>query len=67
MIDNVMIEYGDALDIADLLDVMIAMNMFSKREQILGNDILNRLSKNIGYERIGSNPEQLEFNFVKTL
>ena len=63
---KVEIDVDYALEIGDLLYVMIRMKKFSQNGARIANNILSHLSKAIPYQ-YHKDPNQLEFDFVQSL
>jgi hypothetical protein len=63
---QVLIDIDDALKIGDLLYVMVRMKKLSDSGISIVNGIMSRLSKVIPIE-YHADPNQLEFDFVKSL
>jgi hypothetical protein len=63
---KVPIDIDDALEIGDLLYVMVRMKKLSENGARIANGIMSRLSKVIPMQ-YHTDPNQLEFEFVKSL
>jgi|688.fasta_scaffold05462_8 hypothetical protein len=63
---KVPIDIDDALEIGDLLYVMVRMKKLSENGERIANGIMSRLSKVIPMQ-YHTDPNQLEFEFVKSL
>jgi hypothetical protein len=63
---KVPIDIEDALEIGDLLYVMVRMKKLSENGALIANGIMSRLSEAIPMQ-YHTDPNQLEFEFVKSL
>jgi hypothetical protein len=63
---KVPLDIEDALEIGDLLYVMVRMKTLSENGARIANGIMSRLSEVIPMP-YHSNPNQLEFDFMKSL
>lgn len=63
---KVSIDIEDALEIGDLLYVLVRMKKLSENGARIANGIMSRLSKVIPVP-YHADPDQLEFEFVKSL
>jgi len=63
---KVPIDIDDALEIGDLLYVMVRMKKLSENGERIANGIMSRLSKVIPMQ-YHTDPNELEFEFVKSL